>query len=89
MILIPDSSVVIQNHCAVRRPATSFCFGHVWLARLLRQRGIAAVYLVAFLALLLEFKRLLAALEIALRTTGHPDVAIRLMQQMKLRLNFG
>jgi hypothetical protein len=34
-------------------------FGHLWLARLLLQRGIAAVYLVAFIAVLLQFKPLL------------------------------
>lgn len=34
-------------------------FGHVWLTRLLLERGIAAVYFVAFLAVLLQFKPLL------------------------------
>ncbi|HEV2324199.1 MAG TPA: lipase maturation factor family protein [Terracidiphilus sp.] len=37
----------------------SIYFGHVWLTRLLLQRGIAAVYLIAFLAVLLQFKPLL------------------------------
>ena len=37
----------------------NFYFGHFWLARLLLQRGMAAVYLVAFLAVLLQFKPLL------------------------------
>ncbi len=34
-------------------------FGHLWLARLLLQRGVAAVYLIAFIAVLLQFKPLL------------------------------
>jgi hypothetical protein len=34
-------------------------FGHVWIARLLLQRGMAAVYLVAFLAVLRQWKPLL------------------------------
>jgi hypothetical protein len=34
-------------------------FGDVWIARLLLQRGIAAIYLIAFLAVLLQFKPLL------------------------------
>lgn len=37
----------------------NFYFGHVWLARLLLQRGIAAVYLIAFIAVLHQFKPLL------------------------------
>src|SRR6185437_16569256 len=34
-------------------------FGHLWLTRILLQRGIAAVYLIAFIAVLLQFKPLL------------------------------
>ena len=34
-------------------------FGSLWLTRLLLQRGIAAVYLIAFIAVLLQFKPLL------------------------------
>ena len=34
-------------------------FGQLWLTRLLLQRGIAAVYLIAFIAVLLQFKPLL------------------------------
>src|SRR6185312_14063272 len=34
-------------------------FGHLWLTRLLLQRGVAAVYLIAFVAVLLQFKPLL------------------------------
>lgn len=37
----------------------NFYFGHVWLTRLLLQRGTAAVYLVAFIAVLLQFEPLL------------------------------
>lgn len=37
----------------------NFYFGHFWLARLLLQRGMAAVYLIAFIAVLLQFKPLL------------------------------
>ena len=38
--------------------ATSF-FGDVWLVRLVLQRGMAAIYLIAFLNVLLQFKPLL------------------------------
>ena len=34
-------------------------FGDVWIARLLLERGMAAIYLVAFIAVLLQFKPLL------------------------------
>src|SRR5690348_7086886 len=34
-------------------------FGHLWLTRLLLQRGVAAVYLIAFIAVLRQFKPLL------------------------------
>jgi hypothetical protein len=34
-------------------------FGHVWLVRLLLQRGIAALYLIAFIVVLRQFKPLL------------------------------
>ena len=34
-------------------------FSHLWLTRLLLQRGVAAVYLIAFIAVLLQFKPLL------------------------------
>ncbi len=34
-------------------------FGHVWIVRLLLQRGVAALYLVAFLTVALQFKPLL------------------------------
>ncbi len=34
-------------------------FGHVWLVRLLLQRGLAALYLIAFIAVLRQFKALL------------------------------
>ncbi|HEX8713354.1 MAG TPA: hypothetical protein VF730_15855, partial [Terracidiphilus sp.] len=37
----------------------NFYFDNVWLTRLLLQRGIAAVYLIAFVAVLLQFKPLL------------------------------
>ena len=52
-------TVIIQNHYAVRRPPMTFYFGHVWLTRLLLQRGMAAVCLIAFIAVLLQFKPLL------------------------------
>ena len=34
-------------------------FGHVWLVRLLFQRALAAIYLIAFLAVLFQFRALL------------------------------
>jgi lipase maturation factor len=34
-------------------------FGHVWFARLLLQRGLAAIYLIAFIVVLRQFKPLL------------------------------
>ncbi len=34
-------------------------FGHVWIARLLLQRGMAAIYLVAFISVVRQFKPLL------------------------------
>lgn len=34
-------------------------FGHIWLARLLLQRGMAAIYLVAFISVVRQFKPLL------------------------------
>jgi hypothetical protein len=37
----------------------NFYFGHLWLTRLLLQRGVGAVYLIAFIAVLLQFKPLL------------------------------
>jgi hypothetical protein len=37
----------------------NFYFGHLWLTRLLLQRGTAAVYLVAFIAVARQFKPLL------------------------------
>ena len=39
--------------------ATHAYFGDVWLARLLVQRGMAAIYMVAFIAVLRQFKPLL------------------------------
>lgn len=39
-------------------PANAY-FGHVWLTRLLLQRGMAAIYFVAFLSVLRQFKPLL------------------------------
>ncbi len=34
-------------------------FGHVWIARMLLQRGMAAIYLIAFIAVVRQFKPLL------------------------------
>lgn len=39
--------------------ATNIYFGHVWLTRLLLQRGVAALYLVAFVTVIRQFKPLL------------------------------
>src|SRR5579862_7994049 len=40
-------------------PAMKAYFGDVWLTRLLVQRGLAAIYLVAFIAVVRQFKPLL------------------------------
>jgi hypothetical protein len=45
-----------MEHTAV---AIESYFGQVWIVRLLLQRGIAAIYFIAFLAVLLQFKPLL------------------------------
>src|SRR5438045_9497695 len=39
--------------------STTAYFGSVWLVRLLLQRGVAAIYFVAFLSALLQFPALL------------------------------
>jgi len=43
-------------------PSAASFFGDVWIVRLVLQRGMAAIYLVAFLNVLLEFKPLLGEL---------------------------
>ena len=40
-------------------PSAESYFGSVWIARLLLQRGMAAIYLVAFVAVVRQFKPLL------------------------------
>jgi hypothetical protein len=50
---------VIQESWERRVLSGDGYFGHVWLTRILLQRGMAAIYLIAFVAVLRQFKPLL------------------------------